>query len=150
MYADAKELGLLTISGAGPLLTATPPATIIDLAVVNFQALTFALNVGVGTTSFSATNTLAFNVQDSDDGVAFSPVTDQALSNASGTTGGNIFIVNSPIVADTLAKIGYVGGKRFLSCQPVLGGTHAGTALHWTGILSRPLVLPVRPISPLV
>ena len=142
----ARNIAILPMFGPGPLLTATPAAVTIDRvgnAKGSFESVTFSLDVGIGTTAFSATNRVDFNLQDSDDNVTFANVTDAGLVNVSGTTGGNILSVIAVPAAETITKVGYVGNKRYLKLQPVFGGTHAGTALNVQAILGSPWIAPV-------
>lgn len=112
----------------------TTPAA-IDM--VDYQAATLLLTIGVGGITFSGTNKIEFALTHSDDNVTYVNVTDDdvikdSFAPASIANG----IVRSLIAAHaaaTVQKLGYIGGKRYVKLLADFSGTHGtGTAIAAT------------------
>ena len=116
----------------------TPPA--VDL--LDFQAATILLAIGVGGINFSGTNKIEFVLTHSDDDATYVPVTDDdiikdALAPAS-ISNGIVRALTAAHAAATQQKIGYVGGKRFVKLLADFSGTHGtGTPISATVVRSR-------------
>jgi len=132
--------------------TATPTVTALDVATAPggpFNAVHLVVYTGPGGITFSETNSLAWRLEHSVDGVAWSAVT---AGDVRGAAGQPITVgANGTVEAYTSAKSQassnlyvYTGGRRFVRLTPVFSGTHGtGTITGALAILSGALVLPV-------
>lgn len=121
-YRDSyNNTTYVSLIDAATLAADTTPVA-VDL--IDFDAATIVIVVGVGGITFSGTNKVEFVLTHSDDNSTYTNVTDADVLGVTGITNG---IVNSLIVAhaaNTLTKIGYRGGKRYLKLLADFSGTH--------------------------
>ncbi|MFA7505290.1 MAG: hypothetical protein WCZ28_11370 [Burkholderiaceae bacterium] len=116
----------------------TPAA--IDL--LDYQAATLLLNIGVGGITFTGANKVEFVLTHSDDGTTYTNVTDDDVVKddlAPATiTDGIIRALTAAHAAATIQKLGYVGGKRYLKLLADFSGTHGtGTPIAASVVRSR-------------
>lgn len=121
--------GLNVASAIGAVVLAadnTPAA--IDLR--GFNAAEIVIAVGIGGITFSGTNKIEFVLTHSDDDSTYTNV---AAGDVLGTTvaaGGIIKSLIAAHAAPSVARMGYVGGKRYLKLLADFSGTHgAGTPI---------------------
>lgn len=116
-------------------LSATANGATVDR--LGFESVTFLVQTGPGGITFTSTNRLSFAVEESDDGTTWS-------TPAVGSVIGDPALYTAAKAAATVDRIGYVGGKRYVRCNPTFGGTHgSGTAIGITAVLSHASERPV-------
>jgi hypothetical protein len=124
--------------------SATTTPSPIDTA--GFHSAALLIGVGIGGITFTPTNRIDFVLQESDDGVNFSPVTAAELTGpgAPGSVSDGIVLsLTAAHAAATLTRIGYIGGKRYLELTAQFGGTHAsGTPISAAAVLGNPEIMP--------
>jgi hypothetical protein len=137
-----KPVDFSQVPAVGPIvLSADPTPVAVDLLGCNSASIQIA--VGVGGITFSGTNKIEFKVTHSDDDSTYSDVTssDVILGDNADTTVGTGGIVRSLIAAHaaaTVARVDYIGAKRYLKILPDFSGTHGtGTPISVTVIKSR-------------
>lgn len=115
---------------------------------LNFDSLTFALHLGVGGITFTATNRIDVLMEHSDDGVTFTPV---VPTNVLGAVPDGTGIVKSQRTAHAAAAVyrfgyvdGLVGEKRYVRLRADFNGTHGtGTPISAVAILGHAARRPV-------
>jgi hypothetical protein len=106
-----------------------------------FSSVTHVVNVGANGITFSTTNKVEIELEESDDNVTFTDVTDNT-SVVGGTVGTNGLwqTIDADGDCNAVYAIGYVGGKRYSRVVLNFSGTHGtGTIFGVTGVKGRPL-----------
>ena len=131
----------VTLIDAG-VLSADSTLIIIDL--LDYHAATILLAIGIGGITFTGTNKIEFVLKhgSASDGSDAAAVTDADVikdANAPATiTNGIIRSLVAAHAAADLQKLGYVGGKRYLSLLADFSGTHGtGTPIYATAVRGR-------------
>ena len=132
------------------IVTTTPAGIVVDL--LGFKSALLLLDTGIGGITFTGTNSITWELQDSPDNVTFTDVditkvlglTDAALPAA-----GIIRQFTAAHAAASLDPICYIGGQRFIKLIPNFNGTHAtGTFVAANALLGDAAYQPVNtPIS---
>lgn len=136
-----------TVTAIAPAVLSDDPAAItIDRS--GFEAVTFALMIGVGGITFTASNRIDFILEHSDDGTAWAPVVATNVLGAIPDATGIVLSQRSAHPAATVHRVGYVDGtvgdKRFVRLRPDFNGTHGtGTPIAAVAVLGRGRSLPV-------
>lgn len=120
----------------------TPAA--IDLR--GFDGAVFAIHVGAGGITFSATDKIEIKLTHSDeeDGDYSAVTIDDVQGIDAVGTGGIIRSLTAAHAAATVTKVGYVGGKPFAKLLADFSGTHgAATPIGAVAILGYPRNAPV-------
>jgi hypothetical protein len=100
---------------------ATAVHTDIDLA--NFNSCVILIDTGVDAgTGLSASHKLVFTMDHSDDGTTYTAVTTADMLDLT-VTSGVVLTIDSTDEDNTLYKLGYVGGKRYLQLTYTETGT---------------------------
>lgn len=103
----------LTVAIPAAVYTADNTPAAIDLK--GFEAAVVTLSIGVGGITFSTTNKIEFVLTHSDDDATYTAVQAADVQGpASVGTGGIVLSLTAAQAAATVAKIGYIGNKRFL------------------------------------
>lgn len=102
-------------------VTATATYTDIDLQGFNSCMLLVSLGLDAGT-GLSAEHKLTFVLYDSDDGTTYSVVETADMIDLT-VTSGVVITVDAVGEDNTLYKLGYVGGKRYLQLIATETGT---------------------------
>jgi hypothetical protein len=130
-------------------VSALPPAALsadnvpVAIDLLDFQAATLLIHVGVGGITFTGSNKIEFVLTHSDDDSTYAPVTDDdlvkdALAPAT-VTNGIVRALTAAHAAATVQKLGYVGNKRYLKLLADFSGTHGSpTPIAATVVRSRP------------
>ena len=108
LYNNIEVVSLL----APVSVTATGSITDIDLKGFNSACILIHLGADSGT-GLSTTNYWTFTLKDSDDGITYTNVETADMIDLT-VTDGTVLVVDSTDEDNTLYKIGYVGGKRYL------------------------------------
>ena len=132
--------------------TTTQTGTVIDLAAAGLQGGIFKsallmIDAGIGGITFSGTNSITIELQDSDDNSTFADVDITKVNGLTDTslTGGVIKSWTAAKAAATLNAIGYRGGKRYVKVIANFNGTHGtGTPLGVWAILGDSGYQPVQ------
>lgn len=117
----------------------TPAA--IDMR--GYDSVSVLIGVGIGGITFDASNKVEVKLTDSDDDSTYAAVdaADVVLgknADASVGTGGIVRSLIAAHAAATTAKVGYIGGKRYLKVLADFTGTHAtGTPICVTVVGTR-------------
>ncbi len=129
---------------APAVYSASPTPVTIDTAGYHSVALLIA--IGIGGITFSGTNRIDFQLQESDDGSTWANVAATELTGPgapSSVSGGIILSLTAAHAAATLTRVGVISGRRYLQLTPVFGGTHAtGTPLAAVAVLGNPEIMP--------
>jgi hypothetical protein len=132
------------------IVEAIPPAvyaadnTPAAIDLLGFDAAEIAIQVGVGGISFTSTNKIDFVLTHSEDGVTYTPVTDSDVISSAAIVAGVVLSLKAPSPAPIVAKVGYIGDRRFLKLLADFAGTHAtGTAIAATVIKGNARTRPV-------
>lgn len=102
--------------------SATATYTDIDLQGYNSCIILIDVGVDAGSGLDSSTNNITFTLQDSADGTSYANVETADMIDCT-VTSGVVLTIDSTDKDNTLYKLGYVGGKRYLQ----LVATEAGT-----------------------
>lgn len=117
LYHNLKEVSVLH----PVVVTATATYTDIDLA--GFNSCILLIDVGVDAGSgLSSSHKLVYTLQDSADGVTYADVETADMIDLT-VASGVVLTIDSTDEDNTLYKLGYIGGKRYLQ----LVGTETGT-----------------------
>ena len=113
-----------------------------------FHACVYAIAVGPGGITFSPTNKIEFKLSHSDDGVNWTPVTNDDVQLENGGSvgeGGIVKALTAPHDTAAVYKVGYIGNRNFHRLLADFSGTHTDspTPIAATAILGHPLVAPV-------
>ena len=106
-----------------------------------FSSVTHVVNVGANGITFSTTNKVEIELEESDDNVTFTDVTSNT-SVVGGTVGANGLwqTIDADGDCNAVYAIGYVGGKRYSRVVLNFSGTHGtGTIFGVVGVKGRPL-----------
>lgn len=144
MRDHTNKLG--TVTAIAPAVLSDDPASIV-VDRSGFEAVTFALMIGVGGITFTATNRIDFIMEHSDDGTAWAPVVATNVLGAVPDAAGIVLSQRTAHPAATVHRIGYVDGtlgdKRFVRLRPDFNGTHGtGTPIAAVAILGHGRQLP--------
>lgn len=117
--------------------------TPVAVATEGWRGATISLHIGVGGITFTTSNKVEFVLTHSDDGTTYTNVTDTDVikdSLAPATiTNGIIRALTAAHAADTVQKLGYIGGKAFVKLLADFSGTHGtGTAIAASLVLEEP------------
>ena len=126
--------------------TTTQTSAVIDM--LDFEAATLLLHIGVGGITFTGTNkiTVSLTAGDASDGsdqaaVAASDIITDALAPAT-ITAGVIRSLTSLKAAADVQKLGYIGGHRYAQLTITFAGTHGtGTPIAATLVKEDGLVM---------
>ena len=94
------------------VVTATATITDIDLAGFNSACLLISIGLDAGT-GLSATDYWTFTLKDSADGTTYANVETADMLDLT-VSSGVVLTVDATTEDNTLYKLGYVGGKRYL------------------------------------
>lgn len=127
----ATEKSPAVLIAAAVLAADNSPAA-VDLR--GFHEATVLLHIGAGGITFTGTNKIEFVLTHSDDDSTYSNVTSDDLVLDSyapaSITNGIVRALTAAHATDTIQKIGYIGGKRYLKLLADFSGTHGtGTAI---------------------
>lgn len=103
------------------VVSATATHTDIDLAGFNSACLLIDTGVDAGS-GLSASHKLVFTLNHSDDGTTYTAVTTADMLDLT-VTSGIVLTIDSTDEDNTLYKLGYVGGKRYLELTYTETGT---------------------------
>ena len=106
-----------------------------------FSSVTHVVNVGANGITFSTTNKVEIELEESDDNSTFTDVTDNNHV-VGGTVGTNGLwqTIDADGDCNAVYAIGYVGGKRYSRVVLNFSGTHGtGTVFGVVGVKGRPL-----------
>lgn len=133
--------GLFTIAAIdAATLAADNTPGLVDL--LDYGSATLLLNIGIGGITFSGTNKIEFVLKHGSlaNGSDQAAVTDADLIKdafcPASITGGIIRSLTAAHAAATLQKLGYIGGKRYISLLADFSGTH-GTGTPITALVAR-------------
>lgn len=138
-HDDATEKSPVDVITPGVYAADTTPA-LIDM--VDYQAATLLLHIGVGGITFTGTNKIEFVMThgDASDGSDQAVVTDLDLVKdafcPASVTNGIVRALTSAHAAATVQKLGYIGGKRYAKLLADFGGTH-GTGTGIAAVMVR-------------
>lgn len=100
--------------------TATPQA---DIDLAGFNSCVILIDIGVDAGSgLGGSNKLVFTLQDSDDGTTYANVETADMLDLT-VADGVVLTIDSTDEDNTLYKLGYVGGKRYLQLTYTETGT---------------------------
>jgi len=117
--------------------TSTKTSATIDLQGFNSVSIVFAIGASGDTLSSSVYWTLS--LQDSPDGVTFTPVTATYINAGAAT-----IVVNSPSLAGNAYSFGYIGAQRYLQAVATPTGTMTnGTPIGVIALRGNPGYRPV-------
>lgn len=102
-------------------IEATAVHTDIDLAGFNSCIILIATGLDAGT-GLSASHKLVFTMDHSDDGITYEAVTTADMLDLT-VASGVVLTIDSTDEDNTLYKLGYVGGKRYLQLTYTETGT---------------------------
>lgn len=136
---EATEKSLLDVITPGIYAADNTPA-LIDL--LDYQAATLLLHIGIGGITFTGTNKVEFVLThgDASDGSDQVAVTDldlikDALAPVT-VTNGIVRTLSSAHAAADVQKIGYIGGHRYVKLLADFSGTH-GTGTPISAVMVR-------------
>ena len=109
-----------------------------------FESLVYEISVGVGGITFSSTNKIEFVMTHSDDGSAYTNVTDADVQGVTGISSGIVKSLTAAHASADVTKIGYIGNKRYTKIKADFSGTHGTpTPLCVNAVLGHPNIAPV-------
>lgn len=123
LYNNIEVVSLL----APVSVSATGSITDIDLKGFNSACILIHLGADSGT-GLSKTDYWTFTLKDSDDGTTYTDVETADMLGLT-VTSGTVLVVDSTDEDNTLYKIGYVGGKRYLELTYTETTTGSNTTL---------------------
>ena len=123
LYNNIEVVSLL----APVSVTATGSITDIDLKGFNSACILIHLGADSGT-GLSTTDYWTFTLKDSPDGITYTNVETADMLDLT-VTNGAVLVVDSTDEDNTLYKIGYVGGKRYLELTYTETTTGSNTTL---------------------
>ena len=102
-------------------VSTTQTITDIDLQGFNSAILLFACGLDA---SMSESHKIVFVLSHGDDGTTYAAVEDKDILGVTGITAGEILSIDNVNTEDnSITKIGYVGGKRYLHLVGTVTGT---------------------------
>lgn len=117
-----------------------------------FESVEHLIQVGVSGDTLSGSKKIDFIIEESDDDATYTAVTsasdvlvDSAIAAVSAPDGSGIFLtIDDAAEDDVLARIGYVGGKRYSRVVADFTGTHSnGIPLAMLAVLGHAEQAPV-------
>jgi len=102
-------------------ITATAVHTDIDLQGFNSACLLVQTGLDAGT-GLGASHKFVFTMDHSDDGTTYTAVTTADMLDLT-VTSGVVLTIDAATEDNTLYKLGYVGGKRYLQLTYTITGT---------------------------
>lgn len=134
--------GLTVVSAIGAaVLSADNTPAAVDLQ--GYNAAEIILAIGIGGITFSGTNKIEFVLTHSDDDSSYSAVAANDVLGATVASGGIIKSLVAAHAAASVARVGYVGGKRYLKLLADFSGTHgAGTPIAALVLKGHPFDAP--------
>ena len=143
MRTLSQNIGPVLAIGPDTLSADNTP-TAIDLA--GFEAAALLFQIGVGGITFDATNKIEFKLRHGDTSTVADhiAVAQDDVTDATVAAGGVVLSLVAAHAAASVSKVGYIGGKRFLSVLADFSGTHGtGTPITVAVVKARPLSAPV-------
>lgn len=140
MKRDNLDLSEILVFGPAVLAADNTPAA---LDISDCGSVDILIEAGIGGITFDATNKVEFKITHSDDDSTYTAVAanDVVLGtncDAAVGTGGIVRSLIAAHAAATLAKLAYIGGKKFLKILADFSGTHGtGTPIAVTLVKSR-------------
>jgi len=136
------NLGFAVAIPAAAYAADNVPAAIDRLG---FDSAVVEISVGVGGITFSGTNKIEFKLTHSDDNSTYEPVVaDDIQGVATVGAGGIVRALTAAHAAATIAKIGYIGNRRYLKLLADFAGTHGTpTPIAASVVLGHPQNAPV-------
>jgi len=122
------------------VVSATATITDIDLAGFNSACLLIAAGLDAGS-GLGASHKLVFTLGHSDDGTTYTAVTTDDMLDLT-VTSGIVLTIDDTAEDNTLYKLGYVGGKRYLELVYTETGT-VSMPMSITLVKGHPLDAPV-------
>lgn len=122
------------------VVSATAVHTDIDIAGFNSACLLIDTGADAGT-GLSASHKLVFTMDHSDDGTTYTAVTTDDMLDLT-VTSGVVLTIDSTDEDNTLYKLGYVGGKRYLQLTYTETGT-VSMPMSITLVKGHPEISPV-------
>jgi len=102
-------------------ITATAVHTDVDLQGFNSACLLIQTGIDAGT-GLGASHKFVFTMDHSDDGTTYTAVTTADMLDLT-VTSGVVLTIDSTDEDNTLYKLGYIGGKRYLQLTYTITGT---------------------------
>ncbi len=135
---------LKTVSAVTPGLYAADAAG-VTVDRLGYGSVTFAMQVGVGGITFTATNRIDALLEHSEDGTTWEPVpADQVVGVPNMGDDGIVRSFRTAHAAPSVTRFGYIGDNRYSRLSADFNGTHGtGTGLSAVAILGRPSQSPV-------
>lgn len=135
---------LKPVSAVTPGLYAADAAG-LSIDRLGYGSVTFAMQVGVGGITFTASNRIDALLEHSEDGTAWTPVpADQIVGLTALADDGIVRSFRSAHAAPSVTRFGYIGDNRYTRLSADFSGTHGtGTAIAAVAILGRPSQAPV-------
>jgi hypothetical protein len=127
-------------------LSSDTTSSAIDLK--GFDSAVVSIGVGVGGITFTTSNKIEFLLTHSKDDTTYTAVTSddvRLLTNADSSvgTGGIVRSLTAAHAAATVAKVAYIGERRYLKVTADFSGTHgAGTPIAVNVIKGHPASTP--------
>jgi len=105
-------------------IAVTATATYSDIDLAGFNSALLVLNCGLeaGGDGLGATNKIVFTLYDSADGDTYAPVETDDMLNLT-VTNGVVLTIDAVGEDNSIYKLGYVGGKRYLELVMTVTGT---------------------------
>lgn len=137
----ASNLKVVQVLGPETLSADNTPIAIDRLG---YETLMFTFGIGIGGTTFTATNKVEFVMTHSDDDVTYVPVTVDDVQGVASVTAGIVKSLTAAHAAADISKVGYVGDRRYVKILADFSGTHtAGTPISIAAVLGGARLLPV-------
>lgn len=121
-------------------ITVSATATYTDIDLQGFNSAVILIHMGVDA-ALDGSNYWTFTLQDSADGTTYANVETADMLDLT-VTSGVVLTVDSTSEDNTVYKIGYVGGKRYLQLVATETGTLSGP-MAITLIKGDPEIAPV-------
>lgn len=104
-------------------VTVSATATHTDIDLIGFNSACLIIDTGTDAgTGLSSSHKLVFTLKHSDDGTTYSNVTTADMLDLT-VSSGEVLTIDSTDEDNTLYKLGYVGGKRYLELTYTETGT---------------------------
>lgn len=133
-----------------PVSAVTPGLYAADAAGLTvdrlgYGSVTFAMQVGVGGITFTATNRIDALLEHSEDGTTWTPVpAAQVVGAPTMADDGIVRSFRAAHAAPSVTRFGYIGDNRYSRLSADFNGTHGtGTGISAMAILGRPSQAPV-------
>ncbi len=130
-----------------PPLNRTASANSASVDLQNFDSVAFAVNVGATGDTWSGTNRVELQVQESADNATWTAVADSDLLHVvtGGQATGTFMILNANAQGGQVYETGYRGNQRYVRIALAnFGTTSVGTPMDVLAILGRPRTSPIN------